>query len=88
LCLHSSTNNECQYLTQGTNCSGSVPFKCQCLPGKYFNKEQDLYKCETLLEINETCLQADSCKNYNCIGSPLACSWKLRIKRKIIYKTT
>ncbi len=86
--LNSSTNNECQYLTQGTNCSGSVPFKCQCLPGKYFNKEQDLYKCETLLEINETCLQADSCKNDNCIGSPLACSWKLRIKRKIIYKTT
>jgi hypothetical protein len=54
-------------------CMGPVPYKCQCQPGKYFNKEKGHYKCEPLLEINETCLQADSCKNANCIGPELRC---------------
>ena len=72
-CLNASTDNECQYLTQETCCRGSVPFKCQCPIGKYFNKEKGHYKCENLLEINETCSQTDSCKNGNCIGMPAKC---------------
>ena len=73
MCTNASTDNECQYITQETSCMGPVPYKCQCPQGKYFNKEKDHYRCEILLNINELCLQADSCANGNCIGSPLMC---------------
>ncbi len=58
-------------MTQETSCMGSFPLKCQCVSGKYFNKDAD--KCETLLKIGEKCLQADSCANGSCFGSPLSC---------------
>jgi hypothetical protein len=45
MCKKSSTNDECQYSTQETNCMGPSPYKCQCNPGKYFNAENQ--KCET-----------------------------------------
>ena len=45
MCINSSTNDECLYLTQETNCMGPAPYKCQCNPGKYFNVENQ--KCET-----------------------------------------
>jgi hypothetical protein len=70
-CSNASTDNQCKYLSQETRCFGPAPFKCQCHAGKYLNK--DNYKCESLLEINETCLQVDSCKYGNCIGSPPKC---------------
>ena len=70
MCSNASTNNEFQYLTQETSCIGHAPFKCQCLNGKYFNKEKDHYKCETLLEFNESCSQTNSCRNIFCIGNP------------------
>ena len=73
MCTNASTDNECQYLTQETSCIGPAPFKCQCSTGKYFNKEKDHYKCETLLELNQSCLQGDSCRNAYCIGTPLKC---------------
>ena len=50
---------------------GPPPYTCRCSAGKYFNNYH--YKCEILLEINDTCLQADSCKNTYCIGSPSKC---------------
>jgi hypothetical protein len=56
-----------------------MPYKCQCPYGKYFNYFN--YKCENLLEIDEICLQADSCKNGICSGSPLKCQnqWNMNI---------
>jgi hypothetical protein len=71
MCKNTSTNNECQYLTQETSCIGPSPYKCQCSSGKYFNTYN--YKCENLLNINEKCLQFDSCKNSNCFGLPSKC---------------
>jgi hypothetical protein len=50
---------------------GPYPLKCQCVSGKYLNKDTDI--CETLLKIGEKCLQADSCENGYCFGSPLRC---------------
>ena len=44
MCINSSTNDECLYLTQETNCMGPAPYKCQCNHGKYFNIENQ--KCE------------------------------------------
>jgi hypothetical protein len=73
ICFNASTNNQCKYLTQETSCMGPEPYKCKCQPGKYFNKEKGHYKCETLLEINESCSQTDSCKTGICMGSPLKC---------------
>ncbi len=52
-------------------CLYPKPFKCKCPPERFFNRDKK--KCETLLEINETCLQVDSCKNGSCIGSPPKC---------------
>ena len=72
ICTNESASSECQYITQETICMGT-PYKCQCPLGKYFNKEKGHYKCETLLEINQTCLQGDSCKNANCLGLILKC---------------
>ena len=74
MCTNGLTNIECQFLTQGTSCIGPASFKCQCQPGKYFNKEKGHYKCETLLEFNQSCLQGDSCRNSFCIGTPLICN--------------
>ncbi len=71
ICTNESSNNECQYLTQKTSCIGPAPFRCQCSYGKYFNYYN--YKCENLLEIDVICLQTDSCKNGNCLGSPSKC---------------
>jgi hypothetical protein len=45
MCINSSTNDECLYLTQETNCMGPAPYKCQCQTGKFFNIENQ--KCET-----------------------------------------
>ena len=67
MCTNASTNNECQYLTQETCYIGPASFRCQCLPGKYFNT--DRYKCESLLVFNESCSQIDS-----CTGKPLRCN--------------
>ena len=67
VCTNTSTNNECQYLTQETSCIGPASFRCQCQPGKYFNK--DRYKSESLLEFNESCSQKDSCTE-----KPLRCN--------------
>ena len=44
MCINSSTNDECLYLTQETNCMGPAPYKCQCQTGKFFNIENQ--KCE------------------------------------------
>jgi hypothetical protein len=68
MCTNKSSSNQCKYLTQETRCMGPSPLKCQCLSGKYFNK--DTSKCEKLFEIGENCSQADSCKNGYCFGSP------------------
>ncbi len=80
ICSNASTDNECKYITQETSCIGPVPYKCQCSPGKYFNR--DFKKCEMLIEIDEICLQADSCKNGICSGSPLKCQnqWNMNIE--------
>ena len=48
MCEIASNNNECKYLAQEIICIGPVPYKCQCPPGKYFNKEKGHYKCEPL----------------------------------------
>jgi hypothetical protein len=37
MCTNPSSNNECQYLTQGTSCIGPAPFKCQCSNLQYFD---------------------------------------------------
>jgi hypothetical protein len=71
-CSNSSSDNECKFLTQGTRCLGSEPYKCKCSPGKYFNIYY--YRCDYLFEINEPCSQIDSCRNGICMGSPLKCS--------------
>jgi hypothetical protein len=71
MCTNASSSNECKYLAQETICIGPFTLKCQCLPGKYYNK--DTSKCEKLLEIGENCLQADSCKTGYCFGSTLEC---------------
>jgi hypothetical protein len=71
MCTNGTTQNECKYFTQETSCLGPVPYKCQCQTGKYFNR--DLKKCEILKEIDEICLQTDSCKNGICIGLPSKC---------------
>ena len=73
MCKNLSTDSECQYLTQETSCIGPAPFKCQCLPGKYFNNKN--YKCETLLEFSQSCLQTDFCRNAFCIGLPSKCDY-------------
>jgi hypothetical protein len=52
---------------------GTGPYKCQCQAGKYFNNEKGHYKCEPLLEINESCSQMDSCKNGICMESKCQC---------------
>ena len=59
------------------SCLDPAPFKCQCYPEKYFNLKTD--KCEMLKEIDELCIQADSCKNGICSGSPLRCQNQLNI---------
>jgi hypothetical protein len=64
LCHNSSKINECQFLTQGTYCIGPEPFKCRCNESQFFNFINN--KCENLLELNETCLQIDSCKFGEC----------------------
>jgi hypothetical protein len=51
-------------LTQGTYCIGPEPFKCRCNQSQYFNFINN--KCENLLELNEICLQIDSCKFGEC----------------------
>ena len=69
--FYASTDNECQYITQETGCLGPAPYKCKCSPGKYFDRDEK--KCKTLIGINDTCLQGDSCKTGHCIGTPLTC---------------
>jgi hypothetical protein len=69
MCTNASSSNECKYLAQETICIGPFTLKCQCLPGKYYNK--DTSKCEKLLEIGENCSQTDSCENGYCIGLPV-----------------
>jgi hypothetical protein len=56
----------CQILTQGTSCSGGT---CKCSSSQYFNNI-DL-KCETLLIVNQTCLQSDACNS----GLGLSCQF-------------
>jgi hypothetical protein len=70
-CTNASSSNECKYLAQETICIGPSTLKCQCLPGKYFNK--DTNKCEKQLEIGENCSQTDSCEHGYCFGSPSKC---------------
>lgn len=58
-------------MTQGTYCGGSAPYKCKCQSSQYFNSFGS--KCKNLLSINETCIQADSCKTGNCKGLSYKC---------------
>ena len=75
LCSSSSTGYMCQTLTQGTNCIGPAPFKCQCSSLQYFNNNNN--KCETQLSINGNCTELDACRpdlGLSCQGSLCKCN--------------
>jgi hypothetical protein len=58
----------CQKQTQGTSCSGGT---CKCSSTQFFNNID--FKCETLLIVNQTCLQSDACNS----GLGLSCQFGL-----------
>lgn len=71
-CFNSSTNYMCQTLTQGTTCSGGF---CSCSSLQFFNITSN--KCETLVSINGTCTQVNSCdasKGLSCQTSLCQCN--------------
>jgi hypothetical protein len=73
-----SANYMCQQLTQGTSCRNLT---CECSNTRYLNIGNN--KCETLLIINQTCIQNDACNTglgLSCQSGICKCSstqfWK------------
>ena len=60
-CSNSSASYMCQTVTQGTICSGTSTFRCICSSQQYFNIATQ--SCQSLLSVNQTCMQTDACKS-------------------------
>ena len=58
-------------MTQNTTCSGSYPYKCQCLPSQYFNIVNQ--NCEDKILTNATCNQINACETGFCFGPTFTC---------------